>query len=171
MKTEHNIFISAKHIIISPLCMAAGAVLLGGQTGSAQTVDYLYSGSNVVVTLNPGTYDIIAYGAQGGAFNGGAGDKLGGLGAEMEGEFNFPTAAAVVPMAAAVAVAVATRTRAAAAAAMVLKLTPPSFPTMAARAAAATGAAARVAPFTAAAAAAVPILTRPQWPSSPRCPA
>src|SRR5262245_66439299 len=58
----------------------------GMMAGSAQI--YLFTGSQTSITLNPGTYYITAYGAQGGTTTSGSG---GGLGAEMEGEFNFTT--------------------------------------------------------------------------------
>ena len=61
------------------------AVLIQG-SASAQT--FTYTGSETSVPLQPGTYDITAYGAQGGSgYNSG-----GGLGAEMEAQFNFATA-------------------------------------------------------------------------------
>lgn len=53
---------------------------------SAQTGDYTYSGTEQTITLDPGLYDITAYGAQGGSSYFGS---AGGLGAEMSGEFNF----------------------------------------------------------------------------------
>jgi hypothetical protein len=54
----------------------------------AQAGDYLYSGSETTITLNPGTYDIAAYGAQGGFGY----TRAGGLGAEMEAQFSFAAA-------------------------------------------------------------------------------
>jgi len=51
---------------------------------------YLFTGSETTITLNPGIYDITAYGAQGGSGYDSAG---GALGAEMEGEFSFSTSA------------------------------------------------------------------------------
>jgi hypothetical protein len=54
-------------------------------TASAQiTNTYLYTGSETNITLNQGTYVITAFGAQGGN----CGGNIGGLGAEMQGEFN-----------------------------------------------------------------------------------
>jgi hypothetical protein len=44
--------------------------------GSAQTGQYLFTGSETTIALNPGTYDITAYGAQGG--NGYGGGVSGG---------------------------------------------------------------------------------------------
>ena len=58
----------------------AAILLLGTFAGSAQTGTYLYSGSEQTITLDPGTYNITAYGAQGG--------NSAGLGAEMEGKFH-----------------------------------------------------------------------------------
>jgi hypothetical protein len=55
--------------------------------GYAQTGDFLYTGSETTITLQPGLYDITAYGARGGNCNG----YLGGGGAEMEAQFNFAT--------------------------------------------------------------------------------
>ena len=57
-------------------------------TAKGQTV-YLFTGAKTNITLNPGNYYITAYGAQGGGP--GRGTSAGGLGAEMEGEFNFTT--------------------------------------------------------------------------------
>jgi len=68
----------------NPICGLSAAVVLqlGVLGGSAQTNQYLFSGSERNIILNPGTYDIAAFGAQGGG---------GGLGAEMEATFYFPT--------------------------------------------------------------------------------
>jgi hypothetical protein len=59
----------------------------GVLTGSAQS--YIFTGSETTITLNPGTYNITAFGAQGG---GSYFAESGGLGAEMEAQFNFVTA-------------------------------------------------------------------------------
>src|SRR5271168_1532917 len=69
------------------ISVLAVAVVLqfGVLASSAQTGQYLFSGSEATITLNPGTYDITAYGAQGGSAQGGNG----GLGAEMEAQFDF----------------------------------------------------------------------------------
>jgi Glycine rich protein len=69
------------------LCgVAIAAVLqLGALACSAQTTNYMYTGSETNVTLNPGTYIITAYGAAGGLGH----NPVGGLGAEMSAEFNF----------------------------------------------------------------------------------
>lgn len=53
----------------------------------AQTGDFLYTGSETTITLQPGLYDITAYGARGGSCNG----YLGGGGAERKAQFNFAT--------------------------------------------------------------------------------
>jgi hypothetical protein len=50
---------------------------------------YLFTGAETIITLNPGTYDITAFGAQGGPSPAG---YCGGLGAEMEAEYSFTTA-------------------------------------------------------------------------------
>lgn len=72
------------------LCNLSIAVvlLLGVLAVSAQTTKYLYTGSETNITLPHGTYIITAYGAQGGT----GVDASSGLGAEMEGEFNFTEA-------------------------------------------------------------------------------
>ena len=64
------------------VCSVALVLQFGVLAGSAQTGIYLYTGSETPITLNPGTYNITAYGAQGGG-------GFGGLGAEMSGEFSF----------------------------------------------------------------------------------
>jgi DNA-binding beta-propeller fold protein YncE len=62
--------------------------LVYGDSGHA----YLFSGSETNITLPPGTYIITAYGAAGGYASGDyRGFGMGGLGAEMSAEFNFPT--------------------------------------------------------------------------------
>jgi hypothetical protein len=71
--------------ILSGLSMAV-VLHLGVLAGSAQTNIYLFSGSETNITLNPGTYIITAYGAPGGSVTNAA---VGGLGAEMSGEFSF----------------------------------------------------------------------------------
>ena len=73
------------------LCVLYVAVVLqfGVLAGSAQTGTYLFTGSETNITLNPGTYDITAFGAKGGSFEPSAANRPGGLGAEMSAEFNF----------------------------------------------------------------------------------
>ena len=67
-------------------------------TLSVQQISFLFTGSETNITLPPGTYDITAFGAQGGQaytvfFYGGGGIFTGGgsYGAEMKAEFNFTT--------------------------------------------------------------------------------
>jgi hypothetical protein len=90
MKTKYNCFICSQCHPFSPVYMLAAVTLLFGVlASSAQTTNqFLYTGSETNITLNPGTYNITAYGAQGGSASGGAG----GNGAEMEGQFSFATA-------------------------------------------------------------------------------
>jgi len=64
-------------------------LLLGVLSDFAQSGIYLFTGSEETITLNPGTYDITAYGAQGAAASQ-ANWGVGGLGAEMSGRFSFP---------------------------------------------------------------------------------
>ena len=49
------------------VCAIAVVLQFGVLASSAQTGIYLFSGSETTITLNPGTYDITAYGAQGGS--------------------------------------------------------------------------------------------------------
>jgi len=79
-------FISRAHNSFSKACAVVATLSFGVLASSAQTGDYLYSGTLQTITLNPGTYYISAYGAQGG---GSLGYAAGGLGAEMVGEFSF----------------------------------------------------------------------------------
>jgi Glycine rich protein len=67
------------------VCAVATVLQFGVLAGYAQTNTYLFTGSEMTITLNPGTYAITAYGAQGGGTYGGAG----GLGAEMSAQFSF----------------------------------------------------------------------------------
>lgn len=69
------------------IALATLAVILefGVLTGFAQS--YLFTGSETTINLNAGIYNIIVYGAQGGGS--GRGSSVGGLGAEMGGEFYF----------------------------------------------------------------------------------
>lgn len=75
--------------------MVAVTLLFGVFASSAQTGVYLYSGSKQTITLGPGLYDITAYGAQGGDYTAINGHGItvilggGGLGAEIEGQFDF----------------------------------------------------------------------------------
>src|SRR5947209_2590633 len=68
--------------------VAIAAILqFGALAGSAQADIFLYTGSETNVTLDPGTYIITAYGAQGGWYENAV--TTGGGGAEMSAEFNF----------------------------------------------------------------------------------
>ncbi len=73
------------------LCGVGVAVVLqlGVLAGSARADIFLYSGLETNVTLDPGTYIITAYGAQGGGFRNSV--LSGGFGAEMSAEFDFST--------------------------------------------------------------------------------
>jgi len=86
-KTKYNSFICPKRYPFSAVWSVVILLLLGVLTCFAQTGEYLFTGSETNITLNPGLYNIIAYGAQGGN------NYLisGGLGAEMGAEFNFTT--------------------------------------------------------------------------------
>jgi PEP-CTERM motif len=75
---------TVKMSLCSPVAVI---VLFGVLSSSAQTGTDLFTGSETTVSLNPGLYDITAYGAQGGSANSGLG--IGGLGAEMSAEFSF----------------------------------------------------------------------------------
>jgi hypothetical protein len=67
------------------LTLVALILLFGVLAGSAQTNKYLFTGSETNITLTPGIYKIMAYGAQGGTCPSGPG----GLGAAMGAEFSF----------------------------------------------------------------------------------
>src|SRR5208282_2285012 len=86
LKTKFKFSIRAGCHSFGAVCAVAVVLQFGVLAGSAQTGIYLFSGSETTINLNPGTYDITAYGAQGGGYNGGGG---GDLGAEMSGEFYF----------------------------------------------------------------------------------
>jgi len=88
MKTKQKFFTCGKHLQFRMSCMIAATLLLGVISDSAQSSQYLFTGTKTNVTLNPGLYQITAYGAQGGYYSHGA-RSYGGGGAEMEGEFNF----------------------------------------------------------------------------------
>jgi hypothetical protein len=90
METKYKFFISSRCHPFRAVCMVGVTLLFGELASSAQTGIYLFTGSEETITLNPGTYDITAYGAQGGnGFAGGFNPSGGGLGAEMEGQFSF----------------------------------------------------------------------------------
>jgi len=88
MKTKSKSTIRTRCHSCGVVCAVAIVLQFGVLAGYAQTGDYLYSGSKTTITLNLGLYAITAYGAQGG----GCYQSGGGLGAEMEGEFDFMTA-------------------------------------------------------------------------------
>ena len=72
----------------------AVALQFGILAGSAQTGDYLFTGSETTITLKAGLYDITVYGASGGIFYSPyfGYSFSGGPAAEMAAEFNFTTA-------------------------------------------------------------------------------
>jgi hypothetical protein len=82
MKTKFKSSNRAAYHSFGVVCAVAVSLLLGGLASSVQASQYLYTGSETTINLNPGLYNITAYGAHGG-------DGSGGLGAEMEGQFNF----------------------------------------------------------------------------------
>ena len=86
MQAKYNFFNCLQCHSLKAICLVAATVLFGALTGSAQTGQYLFTGSETNITLNPGNYEITAYGAQGGS----NGDNYsGGLGAQMEAGFHF----------------------------------------------------------------------------------
>jgi hypothetical protein len=91
MKTKYKFFICPKWHPFSAVRMVAVTLWFGVVASFAQTGQYLFTGSMTTITLNPGTYDITAYGAQGGYGGGGeyGATSSGGLGAEMSAEFSF----------------------------------------------------------------------------------
>jgi hypothetical protein len=84
MKTKIQILFT-RSFISATWCV--GAVILISATAQAQTNIFIFSGSETNITLAAGTYNITAYGAQGGS--GYYNSVPGGLGAEMIGEFSF----------------------------------------------------------------------------------
>jgi len=64
-------------------------LLIGVLASFAQSSIYTYTGSETNISLNPGTYYITVYGAQGGTST--VGGYVAGLGAEMEAQFTFTT--------------------------------------------------------------------------------
>src|SRR5208282_5960632 len=92
MKTKFKSTIRTTCHSIGVVCAVAVVLQFGVLAGSAQTGTYLYSGSETTITLNPGVYDITAYGAQGGdnqSGGNGSGVQIGGLGAVVQGQFDF----------------------------------------------------------------------------------
>src|SRR5208282_3200217 len=88
MKTKFKSTIRTTCHSIGVVCAVAVVLQFGVLAGSAQTGQYLFTGSMTTITLNPGLYDITAYGAKGGNAYGNG--NAGGLGAEMAGQFYFP---------------------------------------------------------------------------------
>jgi hypothetical protein len=87
MKANRNFLIRA--LRMSSIATSAIASLHFGVLTAAAQGQYFFTGSLTNITLIPGTYHITAYGAQGGWNN--YDYSPGGLGAEMEGDFNFTT--------------------------------------------------------------------------------
>jgi hypothetical protein len=85
METRFKSTIRAARHSCGVVCAVAIVLQLGVLAGYAQTGTYLFTGSETTITLNPGTYTITAYGAQGGSSYIGPG----GLGAQMSAEFSF----------------------------------------------------------------------------------
>ena len=63
MKTKDKFFICPQYHPLSAVCVVAIVLQFGMLAGYAQTGTYLFTGSETTLTLNPGTYDITAYGA------------------------------------------------------------------------------------------------------------
>ena len=96
MKTKFKSSICAACHSFGMVCFVAVTLLLGVLASAVQASQYLFTGSETIVTLNPGTYDITAYGAQGGGGSAPAfGFNNGGLGAEMAGQFSFTATTAL----------------------------------------------------------------------------
>src|ERR1035441_6460262 len=89
MKTKFKSIIRAGCHSFGVVYAVAVVLQFGVLAGSAQTGLYLFTGSESTINLNPGTYDITAYGAAGG---GGLFGSVGGFGAEMEAQFTFAAA-------------------------------------------------------------------------------
>ncbi|HXI72159.1 MAG TPA: glycine rich domain-containing protein, partial [Verrucomicrobiae bacterium] len=91
MKTTYKFSFYPKFHRFSTIFMVPVALWFGALTGFAQTGRHLFTGSKTNITLNPGNYEITAYGARGGSntggFNGYSGS--GGLGSQMIAGFNF----------------------------------------------------------------------------------
>ena len=66
MKRKYKFLIYPKCHPFSAVCTVAVILFLGVLAGYAQTGQYLFTGSETTITLNPGSYDITAYGAEGG---------------------------------------------------------------------------------------------------------
>src|SRR5215469_9806625 len=89
MKTKDNSVILPQFHLFDATVMVAVILMLGMFASSAQTGQYLFTGSERTITLNPGIYNITAYGATGGYFETSGLNIPGGSGALMSGEFYF----------------------------------------------------------------------------------
>src|SRR5215831_18651087 len=88
MKSKYKFFNTSQHYPFSTACRIAVTLFFASLASYAQVGTYLFTGSESTITLNPGIYNITAYGGQGcGSFTGGG---VGGLGAQMSAEFYFP---------------------------------------------------------------------------------
>jgi hypothetical protein len=67
MKTKCKFFVFPQFRPLNAVCMVTATVLFEVLAGSAQTGQYLFTGLETNITLNPGNYEITAYGAQGGS--------------------------------------------------------------------------------------------------------
>ena len=91
MKTKYKFFTSSQSRPFGAACAAVVTLLFSVLAVSAQTGDYLYSGSEQTITLGPGLYDITTYGAQGGggfgstSADGASGSGTGGGGSNGSG--------------------------------------------------------------------------------------
>jgi hypothetical protein len=88
VKTKYKFFICPQCHPFNVVYVIAVILQFGVLASFAQSGIYLFTGSETTITLNPGLYAITAFGAQGGSCY----QSGGGLGAEMEGEFDFTTA-------------------------------------------------------------------------------
>ena len=64
MKTKYTPFVFPKHHPFGAVCSVPLLLLLGVLASFAQSGIYLSTGSKTTITLNPGIYDITAFGAQ-----------------------------------------------------------------------------------------------------------
>src|ERR1035441_4845075 len=90
MNTKFKFSLRAACQSFGVVCTVAVFLQFGVLAGYAQTGQYLFTGSETTITLNPGLYYITAYGAQGGTG--------GGLGAEMEAQLHPHASPAPVPL-------------------------------------------------------------------------
>src|SRR5580704_13888064 len=87
MRTKFKPNTYAKHHSFGAFFAAAVVVQFAVLAGYAQPGTYLFTGSERTITLNPGLYDITAFGAQGGNSQ----NSSGAAGAKMVAEFSFTT--------------------------------------------------------------------------------